>query len=161
MGRASQDAEAHLVEIFASPQGEGPWVGVPTIFVRFGGCDLRCAWCDSPNTWLRGETCRIEQAPGSERFETRSNPVPVAAVVVTYLDRDELANCGDEDRHPELLQPVRRSRLEHSRRGVVPGEAQLAVGVDAGAEGVHPRQVLRLHQHNAQPAQLESWQCPS
>ena len=80
MGRASQDAEAHLVEIFASPQGEGPWVGVPTIFVRFGGCDLRCAWCDSPNTWLRGETCRIERAPGSERFETRSNPVPVAAV---------------------------------------------------------------------------------
>lgn len=28
-------------------QGEGPVVGVPTVFVRFGGCDYRCVWCDS------------------------------------------------------------------------------------------------------------------
>lgn len=28
-------------------QGEGPVVGVPTVFVRFGGCDYRCSWCDS------------------------------------------------------------------------------------------------------------------
>jgi organic radical activating enzyme len=80
MDRASQDAAAHLVEIFASPQGEGPWVGTPTVFVRFDGCDLRCAWCDSPQTWVRGGSCRIEQAPGAAVFDTTDNPVSIDRV---------------------------------------------------------------------------------
>src|SRR5881409_4014659 len=28
-------------------QGEGALAGLPTLFVRFGGCDYRCSWCDS------------------------------------------------------------------------------------------------------------------
>jgi len=67
----------HLVEIFASFQGEGVYVGKPTVFVRFGGCDLRCAWCDSPGTWVVREKCRIEISEGSQQFRTRSNPVTV------------------------------------------------------------------------------------
>ena len=35
-------------EIFGPTiQGEGPVIGVPTVFVRTGGCDFRCSWCDS------------------------------------------------------------------------------------------------------------------
>ena len=34
-------------EIFFSSQEEGIQVGVPIIFLRFFGCNLRCAWCDS------------------------------------------------------------------------------------------------------------------
>jgi len=34
-------------EIFFSIQEEGIQVGVPIIFLRFFGCNLRCAWCDS------------------------------------------------------------------------------------------------------------------
>jgi 7-carboxy-7-deazaguanine synthase len=39
-----------ISEIFYSIQGEGTLVGVPSVFVRTSGCNLRCVWCDTPYT---------------------------------------------------------------------------------------------------------------
>ncbi len=44
-----------IAEIFHSIQGEGALVGVPSVFVRTSGCNLRCAWCDTPYTSWRPE----------------------------------------------------------------------------------------------------------
>ncbi len=40
-----------VVETFHSVQGEGTWTGVNAFFVRLGGCDVGCPWCDTKESW--------------------------------------------------------------------------------------------------------------
>ena len=55
----------NISEIFYSIQGEGMLTGVPSVFVRTSGCNLRCVWCDTPYTsW----------APEGKQIECRRNP---------------------------------------------------------------------------------------
>src|SRR6202044_3745976 len=44
----------HLIELYKSIQGESSFAGLPCIFVRLAGCNLRCAWCDSEYTFTGG-----------------------------------------------------------------------------------------------------------
>jgi 7-carboxy-7-deazaguanine synthase len=39
-----------IAEIFYSIQGEGRCIGIPSVFIRTSGCNLRCVWCDTPYT---------------------------------------------------------------------------------------------------------------
>ena len=40
-----------VVETFHSVQGEGVWAGASAFFIRLGGCDVGCPWCDTKHSW--------------------------------------------------------------------------------------------------------------
>lgn len=113
---------ASLVEVFSSVQGEGPEVGRTTVFVRFGGCDLRCRWCDSPGTWRPVEEARFETAPGSGDFEPLANPVDVD-VLAERIDafaptpRAWISLTGGEPLlQPEAIERLARALVSRGRR---------------------------------------------
>lgn len=70
-----------IAEIFYSIQGEGMLVGTPSVFIRSSGCNLRCAWCDTPYTsWApEGEDRTVESVVD----EVRSYAARAAHTVVT------------------------------------------------------------------------------
>jgi 7-carboxy-7-deazaguanine synthase len=73
--------QANLIEIFSAIQGEGLNVGTRQIFIRFGGCDLRCHYCDSQHTWQKQPTCQIEQTPGDRDFVIYDNPIELSQLL--------------------------------------------------------------------------------
>lgn len=53
--RGLPPGELLVHEIYRSIQGESTFAGLPCVFVRTTGCDLRCSWCDTPHAFTRGE----------------------------------------------------------------------------------------------------------
>jgi 7-carboxy-7-deazaguanine synthase len=51
----------YCIEIYKSIQGESSFAGLPCIFVRLAGCNLRCTWCDSEYTFTGGYKMSIDQ----------------------------------------------------------------------------------------------------
>jgi 7-carboxy-7-deazaguanine synthase len=53
-----------ITEIYKSLQGESTYAGLPCVFVRLTGCNLRCTWCDSEYTFQGGRKMTIEEVLG-------------------------------------------------------------------------------------------------
>ncbi len=50
-----------IIEIFASLQGESTHAGLPCVFIRLSGCNLRCSYCDTRYSFEGGELISIKQ----------------------------------------------------------------------------------------------------
>ncbi|HLI86807.1 MAG TPA: 7-carboxy-7-deazaguanine synthase QueE [Bryobacteraceae bacterium] len=86
-----------IAELFYSVQGEGTLVGVPSVFVRASGCNLRCVWCDTPYTsWNpEGHELSIEQ---------------IAAEVKKHPARHVVVTGGEPMIAPEIVPLTERLR---------------------------------------------------
>jgi 7-carboxy-7-deazaguanine synthase len=67
--------QAQISEIFNSIQGEGPYLGMRQVFVRFQACQLHCRYCDTPQVRRTTDLCKIEKTPGKGDFYSIGNPV--------------------------------------------------------------------------------------
>ena len=56
-----------VTEIFRSIQGESTYVGLPCIFVRLTGCNLRCVWCDTAYAFYGGTRKSVEDVLAAVR----------------------------------------------------------------------------------------------
>jgi 7-carboxy-7-deazaguanine synthase len=68
-----------ISEIFYSIQGEGRLAGMPSVFIRISGCNLRCVWCDTPYTSWKPEGRNLSIA----KILREMGKYPASYVVIT------------------------------------------------------------------------------
>ncbi|MGH9497609.1 MAG: radical SAM protein [Terriglobales bacterium] len=109
-----------ITEIYKSIQGESTHAGLPCVFVRLTGCNLRCSWCDSEYTFTGGQRMSLEEvleqveqlSPGGLVEITGGEPMLQEKEVVPLMQR--LLDDG----YTVLLETSGERPLEHVPRAV-------------------------------------------
>jgi organic radical activating enzyme len=95
----SNTESARVVEVFSSLQGEGIRLGERQIFVRFGGCNLHCDYCDEPDTI---------PIPSGELWTTQKLKKEIG-ILANEKPHESVAWTGGEPLlHEAVLQPMMR-----------------------------------------------------
>jgi 7-carboxy-7-deazaguanine synthase len=147
-----------ISEIFYSIQGEGVLTGVPSVFVRTSGCNLRCSWCDTP--YASWEPEGPEMSP--EEILTEIARHPTRYIVVTGGEpmiakgiREFIATLREQRKHVtvETAGTVLPEDCVVDLASLSPKLANSTPGEDkAGAAWV-----LRHEQTRLQPEVLRAW----
>jgi len=110
-----------ITEIYKSIQGESTHAGLPCVFVRLTGCNLRCSWCDSEYTFSGGHRMTMEEV--MEEVEQLS---PDGLVEITggepMLQEREVVPLMQrllDDGYTVLLETSGERPLERVPKGVV------------------------------------------
>jgi len=111
-----------ITEIYKSIQGESTYAGLPCVFVRLTGCNLRCNWCDSEYTFTGGHPMTLEEvetevqslSPRGGLVEiTGGEPMLQERELVPLMHRLLRSGCT------VLLETSGERPLEHVPKGVI------------------------------------------
>lgn len=109
---------AKILEIFRSIQGEGKYVGVKQVFVRFFECNMHCDWCDTPHSI--GDTTRHYMEYGLAALEEELDRLKAGCHSVSLTGGEPLLQ---KDFLKELLPQIRKRHLKTylETNGTLPG----------------------------------------
>jgi 7-carboxy-7-deazaguanine synthase len=90
-----------ITEIFKSIQGEGTRAGLPCIFVRLTGCNLRCTWCDTAYAFHGGKKMSVEEVlTRVDELAGRSEGTQASSAVVPLVELTGGEPLLQEDIYP-------------------------------------------------------------
>ena len=110
-----------ITEIYKSIQGESTYAGLPCVFVRLTGCNLRCSWCDSEYTFTGGHRMTIEEVIEEVENLSASGAVEITGGEPMLQEKEvvplmqHLLNQG----YTVLLETSGERPLHHVPRGVI------------------------------------------
>jgi 7-carboxy-7-deazaguanine synthase len=126
-----------ITEIFRSIQGEGTRAGLPCIFVRLTGCNLRCTWCDTAYAFHGGTKMSVEEvlARVEELSTVSAQGLSGDAGRTQKLSLVELTG-GEPLLQPEVI-PLSRKLLDTGYRVMIETSGERPVAV-------LPRDVIKI-----------------
>jgi 7-carboxy-7-deazaguanine synthase len=110
-----------ITEIYKSIQGESTHAGLPCVFVRLTGCNLRCSWCDSEYTFSGGHRMTAEEIVEEVEHLSHSGLVEITGGEPMLQEREvvPLMQRLLDDGYTVLLETSGERPLERVPKGVV------------------------------------------
>lgn len=110
-----------ITEIYKSIQGESTHAGLPCVFVRLTGCNLRCSWCDSEYTFSGGHRMTVEEILESVERLSTSGLVEITGGEPMLQEREvvPLMQSLLDDGYTVLLETSGERPLERVPKGVI------------------------------------------
>ena len=114
-------SEMQITEIYKSIQGESTHAGLPCVFVRLTGCNLRCSWCDSEYTFSCGHRMTVEEIIGEVEHLSASGLVEITGGEPMLQEREvvPLMQRLLDDGYTVLLETSGERGLERVPKGVI------------------------------------------